>query len=144
MRQHVTVLGVLYIVLGAMVMIGALVVLLLFGGAAGVVGTIAQQEPDAKIAVPILAVLGLGICLLITILSVPGIIAGIGLIKFRPWARILALILSVFNLIHIPLGTVVGVYGLWVLLSSETEAIFRGIEPPPAAPQPPAPPSSTS
>ena len=135
MRQHVTVLGVLYIVLGAMGMIGAFVVLLIFGGAAGVVGTIAQQEPDAEIAVPILAVLGLGLFLLITILSVPGIIAGIGLIKFRPWARILGLILSVLNLLHIPLGTIVGVYGLWVLLSSETEAVFRGIE----APQPPAP-----
>jgi hypothetical protein len=135
MRQHVTVLGVLYIVLGAMGMIGAFFVLLVFGGAAGVVGTIAQHEPDAEIAVPILAVLGLGLSVFIAILSIPGIIAGIGLIKFRPWARILALVLSVLNLLHIPLGTVVGVYGLWVLLSGETEAIFRGIE----APQPPAP-----
>lgn len=128
MRQHVTVLGILYIVLGAIGMIGAFIVLLVFGGAAGVVGAVAQEEPDAGIAVPILIVVGVVFCLFLVILSVPGIIAGIGLIKFRPWARIFALILSVLNLLHIPLGTAVGVYGLWVLLSSETEAIFRGME----------------
>jgi hypothetical protein len=139
MRQHVTILGVLYIVLGAMGMIGAFVVLLIFGGAAGVVGTIAEEEPDAEIAVPIIAAVGLGLFLLITILSIPGIVAGVGLIKFRPWARILGLVLCVLNLLHIPLGTIVGVYGLWVLLSSETEAVFRGIE----TPQPPAPATSS-
>jgi hypothetical protein len=139
MRQHVTILGVLYIVLGTMGIIGAFVILLIFGGAAGVVGTVAQEEPDAEIAVPIIAVVGLGLFLLITILSVPGIVAGVGLIKFRPWARIFGLILSVLNLLHIPLGTIVGVYGLWVLLSSETEAVFKGIE----VPQPPAPSASS-
>ena len=138
MRQHVTVLGILYIVLGAMGMIGAFVILLLAGGAAGILSAIAQQEPEAGIAVPIVVVVGLGLCILISILSIPGIIAGIGLVKFRPWARILALILSALNLLHVPLGTIVGIYGLWVLLSSETEAIFKGTETPPP-PQPGAP-----
>jgi hypothetical protein len=138
MRQHVTVLGVLYIVLGAMGMIGAFVILLVFGGAAGIVGTVAEQEPGAEIAVPIVAAVGLGLFVLITILSVPGIIAGIGLIKFRPWARILALVLSAINLLQIPLGTIVGAYGLWVLLSTETEAVFKRTE----IAQPSAPSSS--
>jgi hypothetical protein len=126
MRQHVTVLGVLYIVFGVMGLIGALIILLIFGGAAGIVGTVAE-DPGAKIAVPIVAFVGLGLTILITILSIPGIIAGIGLIKFRPWARILGIVLSALNLMQIPLGTIVGIYGLWVLLSSETEAVFKGV-----------------
>jgi hypothetical protein len=138
MRQHVTVLGVLYIVLGVMGMLGAFVILLIFGGAAGIVGSVAEQEPGAEIAVPILAVVGLGLTIIISILSIPGIIAGIGLIKIRPWARILALVLSVLNLLHVPLGTIVGIYGLWVLLSSETEAVFKSAE----TPQPRAPPTA--
>ena len=32
--------------------------------------------------------------------------------------------LSALNLINIPLGTVLGAYGLWVLLNSETERLF--------------------
>ena len=129
MRQHVTVLGILFIVLGALGLIGAAIVLVIFGGAAGIVGMVAaHEEPEAAIAVPILGIVGLGICLIILTMSIPDLIAGVGLLKFRPWARILGLVISVLSLVHIPIGTVVGVYGLWVLLSKETEALFRGAE----------------
>jgi hypothetical protein len=59
------------------------------------------------------------------VVSLPGLIAGFGLLAYKPWARILALVLSVINLIHIPFGTVVGIYGLWVLLNKETERLFN-------------------
>ena len=41
--------------------------------------------------------------------------------------------MSALNLINIPLGTIVGAYGLWVLLNKDTERLFSGA-PPPAAP----------
>jgi len=34
--------------------------------------------------------------------------------------------LSILNLAMIPFGTVVGVYGVWVLFSKETEGLFNG------------------
>jgi hypothetical protein len=126
MRQHVTVLGIVFIVLGAMGLIGAFVVLMIFGGAAGIVGVVAQEEPEAAIAIPIVGVVGLGISFIIVVMSAPNIIAGIGLVKFRPWARILGIVVSILGLMNIPIGTLVGAYGLWVLLSGETEALFRG------------------
>ena len=58
------------------------------------------------------------------LLSLPGIIAGIGLLKFRPWARILTIVLSALNLMNIPFGTILGVYGLWVMLSDEGSRLF--------------------
>ena len=143
MRQHVTVLGVLYIVLGAMGLMAAVIVLLVFGGAAGIVGVAAQNEPGAQIAIPILGVLAVGLFCFIGLLSAPGIIAGVGLIKFKPWARILTIILSIFNLLNIPFGTVIGIYGLWVLLTPEAEPLFQG-EALPTAPPPPAVPPSGS
>ena len=63
----------------------------------------------------------------VAMLAIPGLIAGYGLLKFRPWARILTIVLSVFELIHFPYGTALGVYGLWVLLSSEGAAQFRAV-----------------
>jgi len=126
MRQHVTVLGVLYVVLGAMGLMAAVIVLVIFGGLAGIVGVAAQSDPDAQIAIPILGALAVGLFCLIGLLSAPGVIAGVGLIKFKPWARILAIILSVLNLLNIPFGTVIGIYGLWVLLTPETEPLFQG------------------
>ena len=57
-------------------------------------------------------------------LSLPGIITGIGLLRLRPWARIAGIVLSILGLMAMPIGTIVGVYGLWVLFSKDTERLF--------------------
>jgi hypothetical protein len=51
-------------------------------------------------------------------------VLGWGLLKFKPWARILGIVLCAINLINIPFGTILGAYGLWVLLNKDTERIF--------------------
>ena len=123
MRTHVKVLAVLQIVLGVLGLLTALFFMMVFGGAAGIVG--AQAAPDeAAIAVPIIGVVGTGLSFFILALSIPGIIVGVGLLQFRPWARIVGIVLSILLLIHFPIGTAVGVYGLWVLLTGETEKLF--------------------
>jgi hypothetical protein len=53
------------------------------------------------------------------------LITGYGLLNYRPWARVIGIILSAISLINIPIGTVVGAYGLWVLLNKETERLFN-------------------
>ncbi len=130
MDQHVKVLGVLYIVLGVLGIIGALVTLLIFGGVAGIVGIAAHEEPDARIAIPIVGAIGIFVFFFLLVVSLPGIIAGYGLLQFRPWARIITILISALNLMNFPLGTLVGAYGLWVMLSAETEPLFRKSLPP--------------
>ena len=124
MELHVKILATFHLVFGVLGLIVALAVLLIFGGAAGVVGVAAVEEPDAWIAMPILGIVGSALLLVVLTLSIPGIIAGLGLLRLRPWARILAIVLSVLGLINVPFGTVLGIYGLWVLLSRETERLF--------------------
>ena len=124
MKQHVSILGVLYIAFGVFGMLVAILVLVLLGGAAGMVSMVAQQEPDAAMAAPILGIVGVGVFALIMLLSIPGVVIGIGLVKFKEWARILGLVLSALNLLNFPFGTILGGYGLWVLLNKETEALF--------------------
>jgi len=62
-------------------------------------------------------------------ISAPSLIAGVGLLYFKPWARALTIILSVIHLFSVPIGTALGVYGLWVLLQRETEPLFRQATP---------------
>jgi hypothetical protein len=124
MDTHVKVLGILHIVLGFLGVLGALAVLGIFGGIAGIVGVSAPADPEARLAIPILGAIGGMIGIFVLLISVPGIIAGFGLINYRPWARILTIILSAINLVNIPIGTALGIYGLWVLLSSQTERLF--------------------
>ena len=135
MRDHVKILAVLNIVFGGIGVLIGLGFLLLFGGIAGIVGFSAQSDPEAAVAIPILGLIGMGLMVIILICAVPGIVAGFGLLKFRPWARILTIVLSALNLFSVPIGTAVGIYGLWTLLNSETEQLFRS--PPVVQPQQP-------
>ena len=139
MDLHVKILAAFHLILGVLGLIGSLMALLLFGGAAGIVSIAAINEPKAWLAVPVVGLIGSMLVMLILTLSVPGIIAGIGLLKRRQWARILTIVLSVLSLINIPFGTFLGIYGLWVLLSQDTARLF-GVTPvaaPGSAPQPP-------
>jgi len=130
MREHVRILGIIHIVLGAMGLLVALVLLAIFGlGGAAAGAAAVQNDPDALVALPIIGAIGIGIFILIAVLTIPGLIAGVGLLKLRPWARILTIVLSAMNLLSIPIGTALGVYGLWVLLNKETESLFTGIAP---------------
>ncbi|MCC7174583.1 MAG: hypothetical protein IT159_05245 [Bryobacterales bacterium] len=125
MRDHVRILGYLHIVLSGLGILGALAVLLVFGGAVGLVGMTNPPHSDAwRIGIPVIGVVGTAIAALVLLLSVPGLIAGVGLLKFRPWARLLTIVLSALNLVNVPVGTALGIYGLWVLLQAETERLF--------------------
>lgn len=124
MAEHVKILGVLHVVYGILGVFAGIVVLLIFGGLAGLV-SVADRSGDSLIAVPILGGIGAFVFVLLLALSLPGMIAGIGLLKLRPWARMLTIILSALELMSVPVGTIIGIYGLWVLLSPASEQLFR-------------------
>jgi len=123
MAQHVKILGILHIVFGALGVFAAIVILMIFGGLSAFVG-LSDHTPEGFPAVPILGAIGAFVFVLIMVLSLPGLIIGIGLVQFRPWARMAGIILSALDLLSVPLGTALGVYGFWVLLNRETEQMF--------------------
>jgi hypothetical protein len=125
MEQHLKILGILNIVFGGLGICGALVILFVFGIPAGLV--VADGDPDAAGTLSILGVVGGFIFLLATIFSVPALIAGIGLLKYREWARIWTIVASVLHLINIPFGTALGVYGLWVMFKDETVSLIKAV-----------------
>ena len=55
-----------------------------------------------------------------------GLSAAFGLYKRRPWGRVLAIIDSTISLISFPIGTIVGAYGLWVLLPEDAALYLSG------------------
>ena len=121
MDTHVKVLGWLWIIIGALGLMGALCAFVSIAG-----GGLISGDQDAIIATSITATV---IGSLIFLLSIPSIIAGIGLLKYKSWARILAIILAVLNLFAFPIGTALGIYTLWALLNKETTALFEsGLE----------------
>jgi hypothetical protein len=125
MTTHVKVVAVLYLFLSAFGLMAALVLSMAFGLAGGIVGANADPN-DAAIALPIMGFTGTVLVGYLMLTALPGLVAGVGLLKSQPWARVLGIVVAAFYLIHIPFGTVIGIYALWVLLSRETERLFSG------------------
>ena len=116
MERHVTVLGILYIAFSAL---GFLLAIIIFTAVVG--GGIISGDSEAM---AITGIVGPAVALFFVLLSAPGMIGGIYLLKYRPWARILVLVLGFINLIEIPIGTALGIYTIWVLFKNETVDLF--------------------
>jgi len=115
-KKHITVVGAIHIAFGVLgLVLGAFVFLI-------VVGTgLLSGDRDAF---AITSVIGTAVSGFMGVLSLPSVLAGAGLLRYKPWARLLTLILAALNLVNIPLGTLLGIYTIWVLLQDETEALF--------------------
>ncbi len=119
METHVRIVAVINIVFGALfLLVGGGIILLLVG-----IGFL-SGDPEAM---TVLSIIGAAFGLLMLVVSIPGIIGGFGLLQKKEWARILVLIISVIDLINIPIGTVVGAYSLYVLLQQETMEMFNPV-----------------
>jgi Ni,Fe-hydrogenase I cytochrome b subunit len=117
MEKHINVVAILHIgfsILGLLID-GVLFTLFVLLGSF-------IQEPDAQVVFGIIAKV---VMVVLVVLNIPGIIAGIGLLKRKEWARILTLILSVLDLINFPIGTAVGVYSIWALVQPEVVEQFK-------------------
>lgn len=125
MEKHLTVLGILFVVSGVLDLIGAGIAFTIFVGSSILCGML--DVPADISFIP--AAFGLMITSIILIFAVPSIIAGWGILKNKPWGRSFGLVVSIVHLFEIPIGTALGIYGLWVLLNDETVRSFRNIKP---------------
>lgn len=116
MRTHIKIVAIVNIFYSALGILAAVAALFsgMFGGLMthGVMGMLVGT------------VSGVLVGLLIGALSVFGLIAGVGLLNFRPWARNVAIVVSALRLFRWPMGTLFGGYSLWVLLNDETRQMF--------------------
>jgi hypothetical protein len=118
LEHHLHIVGILWIALGALFAIPALL-LLLFGTSARV---ILHRQDFLPGILPLLLSIAAGTLL---VLAAGGICVGVGLMQHHPWARIAALILGVLALFHPPFGTALGIYTLWVLLADENSSEYN-------------------
>ena len=116
MKTHIKVIAWLYIVLGIMGILGALILALFIAGG----GVISGDQTAIRITVLVATILGV----ILALISVPGVIVGVGLLKHKEWARILSIVLAFLNLPGFPIGTLLGVYTLVVMFDPQVEAHF--------------------
>jgi hypothetical protein len=129
MSKHVDLLGLLYVVAGALSALVAVSLLSLGLGAFTIAwGPVGERSGMAAtltgatfILVAVVLLVWAGLCAW----------AGRGLRRRRPWARLITLALSVLPLFILPFGTALGLYSLWVLVHHEARQQFEPGSPAP-------------
>jgi len=112
MDKHITVIAVLFLVFGFLGLMAAAIVFIAVTG-----GGLLSGDPEAlfitsTVATAIAGFLGLT--------SLPEIIAGFALLARKKWSRLVSLIVAALGLLKFPIGTLVGIYVIWVMLQDET------------------------
>ena len=108
MELHVPIVAWLLILGHAFFLLGAALVFSLLTGIGAAVGD--------RTAWAILGLVGATTGGLLAALALPGLAVGFGLLARQAWARVLAVVVSALGLVNFPLGTLFGVYAIWVLL----------------------------
>jgi hypothetical protein len=118
MKKHVTIVGALQIGFSSLWLVLAIVLYFIFNFARGQVG----EDPTALKVLGFMAII---LPLFIGTISVLGIISGIALLSYKGWGRIMTIIVSALGCFNIPIGTLVGVYSIWVLMQDDTVKLFN-------------------
>ncbi len=124
MESHVKVLGILYVGLGVLGGLAALILLISFGGFSGLMVQAERSDFVSGPMVQVIRFFGGGITAVMLLLAIPSVVVGLGLMKFRPWARSLSMVVATLHIVNIPFGTILALYSFWVLMSPETEPLF--------------------
>ena len=114
--KHINVISILHIVFSAPPLLAALIVFVAVAG-----GGLLSGEVNV---IAITSLVAISVSGLLIILSLPGFIVGIGLLKRQAWARIAGLIVGFLELMAIPFGTVLGIYTVIILMKDESEEYF--------------------
>jgi len=116
MDRHITALGILYIVFFGVGLLTALLIFTILGGAGALSG-----DPQAG---SILVTVGTIIAIYLIVLSLPALVVGIGILKYKNWGRIAGLVLAILNIFNVPFGTALAIYSFWVLMTPEAKRMF--------------------
>jgi hypothetical protein len=119
LQRNLQLLGIFWIAYSAITILGGAILVILANTLFGPMG----HTGAPLFLQPLLTAVGA----FLVVKAVLGIAAGWGLIQREPWARILAVVLGFIALVHIPLGTALGIYTIWVLLSPGADDEYRAM-----------------
>lgn len=122
-HAHAHLLGIIWLAISAFNTIAGVVLYILANTLFAHLHELGAPEAPTAFLRPLLSVIGV----FVLAKAAFGFIAGWGLLQREPWARILTLVLGFISLFHIPFGTAVGVYTLWVLLPAQSQEEYEAM-----------------
>lgn len=136
-RDHNKLLGIFFAIFAALQGVGALLVVVIYGGLGAFIAT--SGKDDEKFFGVFFLVAAIFAFLFSLVIVVPPALAAYKMLKNRGGARFWAIFASIVALIGFPLGTALGVYGLWFLFGEQGKQFYSNNS---TAFAPPPPPNS--
>ncbi len=116
MKNHVKTVAIIQIIRSSLWLLGSIGAFMGLSIALGVV-----EDPVAE---KVLGIIIVTVPVFFGLFAVLGLTGGIGLLAYKNWARIMTLITAGMGCLIIPIGTLIGVYSIWVLMQDATIKLF--------------------
>jgi hypothetical protein len=123
MPAHLRIIAAFFLVAGLISAATALLAPSIFTAAATAV--VESGEDGAELGATVLTLTGRGLAIAGAVFALPCLACGWGLVRRRPWSRWLGIFLAALMVTQVPIGTALGGYVLWVLLSRRFEPWFE-------------------
>ncbi|HUF03014.1 MAG TPA: hypothetical protein VMM38_02455 [Aridibacter sp.] len=134
-RDHNRLLGIFFLIISGLSALGGIFIALIYGGM-GTMMLTSVREREMQTVGGIFVVLAVVMSVMILIFSVFYFVTGWKIYKEAQAGRILGIIASILCLMNFPLGTALGVYGIWFFFGDMGKALYEGgmsshVPPPP-------------
>jgi hypothetical protein len=123
MSMHVNVLGWIYV--GCSILMGILSMIVIFASQLITRLPIPWPPEVPPGVVPFIGSMVVFAGLMMLLMAAGIAAAGIGLLQYRNWGRVLAAIMAVLLVFKIPFGTAIAIYTFWVLFSEEGRVHYK-------------------
>lgn len=139
-KEHNKLLSIFFFVQGGLQLFIGILMALIYGGVGGMMLSTARRQEDQVIG-GIFMVVAICVGLFIIAFSAFNLFTGLKLLKEQRVARTLGIVASCLALLSFPLGTALGIYGLWFLfgdlgksfyLAGTSQSAYSNQPPPPS------------
>ena len=142
-REHNKLLGIFYFIQAGLQLLGGVILFIVYVAIGGAMMAGGRHQED-QVAGGIFFGLGLLVGLVMLVLGGFTLLTGFKVFKERPVGRTLGIILSILVLLSFPLGTALGVYGLWFFFGEVGKSFYASLSSGSWTSAPPPPPSPSS
>ncbi|MBV9241060.1 MAG: hypothetical protein JO314_03540 [Acidobacteria bacterium] len=124
-RDHNNLLGIFFMIQGGLAILIGLMLGIMYGVMGVVMVGAAAKDGGAAVG-GIFIVLAFVVGGIVVLLGALDLYTGSRVRKVAPIGRTLGIVISILSLFSFPLGTALGIYGLWFLLGDMGKSLYLG------------------
>ena len=140
-RDHNKLLSIFYFIMAGLQLFAAIFVFIMYVGIGGVLMSSSTRE-DEQMMGGLFVGMGVFVAVIILVIGAFTLYTAFKVLREQPIGRTLGIIISILVLLSFPLGTALGIYGLWFFFGEVGKNFYAGLSPGSSMPPPPPSPNS--